>query len=139
MNFDVVISKIEERQYDTLEAFQEDVDLIFYNAIIYNKAETPYARLAWKLRKLCQEVYIPNATESLTSLDMDAGTGMIRDTVPDELFAYPYMDPSWPIVMAAPPPPAYQRRAVTPSIQELDGGTVKGTVISSRSAPRMCG
>ncbi|RKO90521.1 Bromodomain-containing protein, partial [Blyttiomyces helicus] len=51
MDFSTVTRKNENYEYKTVEAFEEDVLLIFSNCMKYNRADTLYYKAADRLRR----------------------------------------------------------------------------------------
>ena len=126
MDFSTISRKIDEHDYETFQQFQDDVGLIFYNCIIYNKPETSYARLALRMRKACEDNIFPNAAQSIAALDLDE-VGLMSGPLPDDLFLYPCMDPTIPVPLAL-------RHRITPSIEEIPEETAE-EVAKASSAP----
>jgi hypothetical protein len=67
---------------------QEDVNLIIGNCLIYNKADTVYARLAQRMKKSIDPI-LERMTAQWNALLVDDKTGTLAVQIPDELFMYP--------------------------------------------------
>jgi hypothetical protein len=82
MDFFRVGEKINNYDYESLDAFGADVELIVTNALLYNKIDTSYAKLALKIRDVCRQL-LANASITLRDLE-DRSTG----SIPALLFGY---------------------------------------------------
>jgi hypothetical protein len=55
---------------------------------LYNKLDTPYARLALRIRKYCDEILFPQVEKSIELLALPADVISIEDPLPSDLFDY---------------------------------------------------
>lgn len=123
MCFSVMQKKIENFEYMDISQFKEDLDLIFSNALVYNKPGTFFAKLALKLQTRSNEIF-ENLKQSLELTKMDKKTGILEGEVPNMLLEYPSIHPEVlhpkPAVLLAPPPvPKFSRVASRKQILEI--------------------
>lgn len=100
MDFSTMRKKLNEFEYESPEAFEEDLRLICSNCLIYNKPDTIYARYAIKLQKSIPDI-IDKAKESLRNVPVDPKTGVCKSGLPREIFEYPSLPD--PLILSNPP------------------------------------
>ena len=91
MDFNTMEKKLEKLDYDTVEQFEDDVNLVISNCLLYNKPDTIYAKTAIKI-KTSLPFLMHQARQTLDGLDTDDETGMALKELPVELFKYPCVD-----------------------------------------------
>lgn len=88
MNFSEIKEKVDNQEYDSFEAFCADVNLVFSNAMLYNKPDTIFYKTASRLKAAAQAEYAKEM-EGLSLLTIDE-YGMADLPLEDDFFEYQY-------------------------------------------------
>lgn len=78
MDFSTMNNKIVSGQYQTLEEFEADFDLVWGNAMTYNQKETVYYKAAVRIRDAGQ-TFLQEAAKALELARVDPTTGLHID------------------------------------------------------------
>lgn len=87
MSFTDVIEKLSAHRYLTLDEFEHDLSLIWKNSMLYNKAETPYFKLAQRLEKTMQELMI-EARLNHKHNNIVQYSGLLNVDIDPDIFSY---------------------------------------------------
>lgn len=87
MSFQDMIEKLSSHKYLTLDEFEHDLSLIWKNSLTYNKADTPWFKLAQKFEKTMQEL-MAVARHNYDSLGIAENHGLLDVEVDPEIFSY---------------------------------------------------
>lgn len=76
MDFSTMRGKIETHQYQSLESFEEDIDLIIRNCLFYNEKDTVYHKHALKLREQ-SAVILKEAKKQIQTTGFNQAAGLL--------------------------------------------------------------
>lgn len=71
-------TKVMSGQYQTLEDFEADFNLVWGNAMIYNQKETVYYKAAVRIRDAGKK-FLEEAAEALKNARIDPASGLYED------------------------------------------------------------
>jgi len=78
MDFSTMNDKVMSGQYQTLEDFEADFNLVWGNAMIYNQKETVYYKAAVRIRDAGKK-FLEEAAEALKNARIDPASGLYED------------------------------------------------------------
>ncbi|KAF9919626.1 nuA3 HAT complex component nto1 [Linnemannia zychae] len=140
ISFQTIHEKLNAHKYQSVDAFADDVRLIYENCLTYNDSDTTYYRSAQRQSKQAEPL-LQKAKEDYESLEIDPRTGFLAVPIDPEIFSYtllPFQKPdeddeshTQPEESSPAPKPKHKRKDPTlesPKTPSSSGRTLRGTI-----------
>ncbi|TPX55277.1 hypothetical protein PhCBS80983_g05446 [Powellomyces hirtus] len=130
MDFTTMARKVDNYEYKDVTAFETDLELIWGNCMVYNKAETEYFKAAARYQRRAKPL-VEELRAQMAALPIDSETG-VMNIAPTEFLKVLWSN-GWPEGMAE--KPLFPKEVPKPAVEEgqqasiADGVDEKGKAV----------